>query len=194
MNSAREQLIETASSLFEAQGYHATGLSQILAASGAPKGSLYHYFPGGKEELGAAAIAHAGAMIAERLGHSLATVNNPAEAIARFVENVAHHVETSGFSAGGPLMMLALETVNSSERLNRACRAAYGQIQDAFQAKLEGGGYGQPDARQLAAFVTCAIEGGIILSRTQHSGDPLRMVARALEQHIRSVPPSAVAR
>lgn len=189
MSTTREQLIETASALFEAQGYHATGLSQILAESDAPRGSLYHYFPGGKEELGVAAIEHAGTLIAERLQRGLAGVDDPAEAIARFVETVASHVETSGFSAGGPLMMLALETVNSSARLNGACRAAYRQIQDAFRAKLEASGYSRPQAQQLAAFITSAIEGGIILSRTLHSGDPLRTVARALAQYIRATPP-----
>ena len=55
----RDNLIYTAARLFRQQGYAATGINDILREAGAPKGSFYHYFPGGKEELGAAAIRHA---------------------------------------------------------------------------------------------------------------------------------------
>ncbi|MDQ2717139.1 MAG: TetR/AcrR family transcriptional regulator, partial [Chloroflexota bacterium] len=67
MNTTREQIIEATCDLLEAQGYHATGLNQILAESGAPKGSLYYYFPQGKEELTAAAIDRTGKLVAQRI-------------------------------------------------------------------------------------------------------------------------------
>jgi len=63
----KENLVRTAMRLFRKQGYASTGLQQILADSGAPKGSLYHYFPGGKESLGEAAVAMAGRLIGEML-------------------------------------------------------------------------------------------------------------------------------
>jgi TetR/AcrR family transcriptional repressor of lmrAB and yxaGH operons len=162
----------------ESQGYHATGLSQILKESGAPKGSLYYYFPGGKEELAAEAIERTGRALAERVRLNLAAEGKPVAAIRHFIERIADGVEASHFRGGGPLATVALETATSSERLNEACRAAYALLQQAFEEKLKEGGYPAAQVAALASFVVAAIEGGIILSRTYHSGDPLREVAR----------------
>jgi TetR/AcrR family transcriptional regulator, lmrAB and yxaGH operons repressor len=182
MSSTRDQIIETTCDLLEAQGYHATGLNQILAESGAPKGSLYYYFPQGKEELTAAAIDRTGKLVAQRIKDGLACSEDPVAAIQAFVNAIAYHVEASGFRSGGPLMIVAMETAISSERLNVACREAYSLLQGAFREKLLAGDYAEERATSLATFITAAIEGGIILSRTQHSGDALREVARMLGQ------------
>ncbi|MDX1665561.1 MAG: TetR/AcrR family transcriptional regulator [Candidatus Promineifilaceae bacterium] len=180
MSSTREQFIETTCELLETQGYHATGLNQIVAESGAPKGSLYYHFPQGKEELTAEAIARSAEITAERIRANIAGTEPAAVAIPRFVERIADNVEASGYRSGGPLMTVALETATSSERLNIASREGYTRLQAAFAEKLVDGGYDEKLARELATFVTSAIEGGIILSRTYHSGDPLRLVARQL--------------
>jgi len=177
---AREQFIEATCDLLEAQGYHATGLNQIVAESGAPKGSLYHYFPDGKEELAAAAIERTGRDLAGRVEVGLASHDDPAEAVQFLAQRIADAVEQSGFRAGGPLTTVAMETATSSQRLNLACRAAYDQLQAAFAAKLEAGGHEPQRAAELATFITAAIEGGIMLSRTYHSGDPLRRTGQEL--------------
>ncbi|MEO8954468.1 MAG: TetR/AcrR family transcriptional regulator [Ktedonobacteraceae bacterium] len=111
MSTMREQIIETTSTLLEAQGYHATGLNQILAESGAPKGSLYYYFPQGKEELTSATNERSGGLTAERIRSGLAKVEDATKAIQSFVQSIASRVEASGFSAGGPLALVAIETV-----------------------------------------------------------------------------------
>ncbi len=191
MASTREQIIKTTCALLEAQGYHATGLNQIIAESGAPRGSLYYYFPEGKEELTAEAIARSGHVVEQNIRAGLASIEEPAQAIASFVRMIAHGVETSKFSAGGPLTTVALETVNSSERLNLACREAYGWLREAFAGKLLAGGFARERATSLATFIVSAIEGGIILSRTNHSGDALRQVADELEDYLRSVSKTA---
>jgi TetR/AcrR family transcriptional repressor of lmrAB and yxaGH operons len=177
---AREQFIEATCELLEAQGYHATGLNQIVAESGAPKGSLYHYFPDGKEELAAAAIERTGRSLAGRVEAALALDDDPAAAVGFLAAAIADAVEQSGFRVGGPLTTVAMETATSSQRINLACRAAYDRLQAAFTAKLEAGGHDPQRAAELASFVTAAIEGGIILSRTYQSGDPLRRVGREL--------------
>ena len=59
----RQALVWAAAKLFRRQGYSGTGLRDILAASGAARGSLYHHFPGGKEEIGAAAVTAAGGLV-----------------------------------------------------------------------------------------------------------------------------------
>lgn len=179
-STAREQIIEATCDLLEAQGYHATGLNQIVAVGGAPKGSLYHYFPDGKEELAAAAIDRTGRGLAGRVEAALARDADPAAAIAFLAAAIADAVEQSGFRAGGPLTTVAMETATSNQRINLACRAAYDRLQAAFAAKLAAGGWSPRRAGELAAFITAAIEGGILLSRTYHSGDPLRRVGQEL--------------
>lgn len=187
MGSTRDQIIETTCTLLEAQGYHATGLNQIIAESGSPKGSLYYYFPQGKEELVAEAVARSGRITERNIRAGLAKIADPAEAIASFVRVIAGAVESSNFSAGGPLTTVALETVKSSERLNLACREAYGWLRGAFAEKLSAEGFAPERAAVLATFIVSAIEGGIILSRTNHSGDALRQVADNLGDYLRMI-------
>lgn len=185
MTTTRDHIIETTCTLLEAQGYHATGLNQIIAESGSPKGSLYYYFPEGKEELTEAAIARSGRIVERNIRSGLSRANDPAEAIASFVHTIAQGVETSQFSVGGPITTVALETVNSSERLNLACREAYGWILAAFNEKLIEGGFSSERAASLATLIVSSIEGGIILSRTNHSGDALRRIAEELRNFLR---------
>ncbi len=180
MSQMRDIIIETASELLERQGFHATGLNQIVQESGAPKGSLYYYFPDGKDAIAEAAIAHAGRSVADRIVAGLGRHDNPAEAVRSFVMLVADRVEDSGYRSGGPLTTVTMETAITNERLNQACRAAYDQLQDAFRARLVQGGFPERQARQLALGCIAAIEGGIILCRTYHTGDPLRLVADQL--------------
>lgn len=164
----------------EAQGFHATGMSEIIQASGAPRGSLYYYFPDGKEGLAAEAIARTGEAIAERIRAGLAPTGCLASAIAALTEQIAAGVESSCFRAGGPLTTVAMETATTSERLNQACRAAYNRLSGAFAESLVKAGHPPERAAELAEFITAAIEGGIILSRTYHSGDPLRRIGRQI--------------
>lgn len=178
--TTRELFLETTCGLMEAQGFHATGLNQIVKESGAPKGSLYYHFPDGKEELVAEAINRIGHKVSDRIENNLAEETDPAVSIPAFIRRIADNVESSGFRAGGPLMMVAVETAVSSERINLACREAYGRLVRAFETRLHAGGYSEEDSAELALFIVAAVEGGILLSRTNHTGDPLRLVARQL--------------
>lgn len=181
MSTAREQIIFTTSILLEKQGFHGTGLNEIIKESGSPKGSLYYYFPEGKEQIAAEAILQSGKITAERIRTGLAGKRTSAKAIPDFVLKIAENVERSGYGAGGPLTAVAMETATQSEKINSACREAYGMIESAFKAKLLESKLPSSKAGELARFITAAIEGGIILSRTYHTGDPLRLVARQLK-------------
>ncbi|GER90115.1 putative HTH-type transcriptional regulator YxaF [Dictyobacter vulcani] len=180
MASTRERILQTTCSLLEAQGYHATGLNQILIKSCTPKGSLYYYFPNGKEELASEAIRTTSRTVAEHIECQLAVSPDPVEAIRLFIQHIAQYIELSGFQAGGPLMMVALETVNSSEPLNAVCREAYQLLQAAFARKLISSGYSLEKATSLAEFTVASIEGGTILSRIQHSSAPLHRISEEL--------------
>ena len=181
MSNAREQILHTTCALLEKQGYHGTGLNEIIRESGSPKGSLYYYFPKGKEQITAEAVLQSGRQTAERIREGLRESSIAAKAVCDFVLNVADHVEQSGFAAGSPLTAVAMETATTSERINTACREAYGMLKSAFNDKLIECGFTKTRADELSAFIVAAIEGGIILSRTSHSADPLRLVAKQLK-------------
>lgn len=175
--TARDQIIEKTCELLELQGYHATGLNQIIRESGSPKGSLYYYFPGGKEELAAESVRHIGDLVLERITAHLAEIDAPAEAIRVFIRNIAVNVERSGFQAGGPITTVALETAASSDLLRQTCDDIYGRWQAVVADKLRSGDMGDERATNLAALVIAAIEGGILLCRTSRSRGPLEHIA-----------------
>jgi TetR/AcrR family transcriptional regulator, lmrAB and yxaGH operons repressor len=185
MNTPRDQIIQTTCELLELQGYHATGLNQIIRESGSPKGSLYHYFPGGKEELAAESVRRVGRVVLERIKENLAAIDDPAESVEAFINYIAYNVEQSGFRAGGPITTVALETASSSERLCRECHNIYTRWQAVFADKLVSGGVDEGRARRLAQVIIAAIEGGIILCRTERSRTPLETVAGAMAELIR---------
>ncbi len=188
MTTTRERIIQTTCDLIENQGYHATGLNQIVQESGAPKGSIYYHFPQGKDSITAEAVLFAGQNVAERIQVNLAEKQDPAEAIQVFIETIAHFVEMSGFHSGGPLTIVASETATTNEALNATCREAYDMMRAAFSEKLMQSGFSAQRAESLVWAITSATEGGIILSRTYHTGDPLRQVARELARLIRNSP------
>ncbi len=185
MSNKREEIIATTCELLELQGYHATGMNQIIQESGAPKGSLYHYFPQGKEELVAEAIEHSAQAIRENIEHVMGQYDDPAAAVAAFIRGLAGHVAASGFRQGGPISAVALEAASTNERLRLACRDAYRAWQEPFADKLRPV-HGERSER-LATFIIAAIEGGIILSRSEHSGRPLLDVAGEIEAHLRAL-------
>jgi TetR/AcrR family transcriptional regulator, lmrAB and yxaGH operons repressor len=184
MASTREQIIHKTCELLESQGYHATGLNQIVAESGSPKGSLYYYFPDGKEGLTEEAIDYTGRIVEERIRHNLAGTTDPGEVIECFINTIADHVEASGYRLGGPITMVAMETVVSSERLSAACSRAYRQWQHAFAEKLVISGMPEQEAERIALLVVASIEGAVILSRTHRSPAPLREASALLRRII----------
>lgn len=186
MSTAREQILQTTRSLLEKQGYHGTGLNEIVKESGSPKGSLYHYFPAGKEQIVAEAVSGSGKETAERIRNGLMGSSSASKAVHDFILLVAENVERSGFSAGSPLTAVAMETATQSERINLACREAYDMLQSAFEEKLVECGFTKAKSGEFAMFIVASIEGGIILSRTSHSADPLRLVAKQLKSLLSS--------
>jgi TetR/AcrR family transcriptional repressor of lmrAB and yxaGH operons len=180
MNPAKQKILEAAGRLFEKQGYHATGLNEIISESGSPKGSLYYYFPEGKEQIGAETALWSASQMTERIRFGLSQAENPAEAVRLLALGIAGAIEQSGFTAGGPLMMLAAESAVGRERVNAACREAYSQMQGAFTEKLSGN-------VDLAEFVLATLEGAILLSRVQHSGEPLQRAGEHLHSYIKEI-------
>jgi TetR/AcrR family transcriptional repressor of lmrAB and yxaGH operons len=177
MAASREAIIETTARLLETQGYFATGLNQIVIESKAPKGSLYYYFPDGKEGLTVEVIERIGTTVAERIGAHLASIADPVEAVDSFLRYVARAMDASNCQGGGPIATVALETATNSERLRSACQRSYRSWQRAFVERLVAGGFDAARAERLGVTIIALIEGAIILCRTEQSSVPLAQAA-----------------
>jgi TetR/AcrR family transcriptional regulator, lmrAB and yxaGH operons repressor len=106
----KKKLVDATAVLLRKQGYHATGLSAIIDESGAPRGSVYFYFPGGKDELAVAAIAQAGVEWRARLEAAIAGVQDLGSAIDAIVKTLADDLAASNWENGCPVAAVALES------------------------------------------------------------------------------------
>ena len=184
----RKKLIDATGDLLRRQGFHATGLSDIVSESGAPRGSLYFYFPGGKDELARAALEAAGAEWRARIGAAVAAAPDLDAAIAAIVKLLGDDLEASGFENGCPVAAVALET--TSKPVHDAIVAHYAEWQRAITQYLVAAGFAAAAARQLAVVALSAIEGALLLSRVQKSRSPLTTVGAALRAMIAATRPT----
>jgi len=174
----KENLVRTAMRLFRRQGYASTGLQQIVAESGAPKGSLYHYFPSGKEALGEAAITLAGGMILEMLTGLAARHREPKAFLRAYCKVMAGWMAESGFRSGCPVATTLLETAPGSPAITAAgVRAVDGWI-GVVAGVLANGGTAPREARSRAQLIVAAMEGALLLARVRRSTRPILDVAK----------------
>jgi AcrR family transcriptional regulator len=172
-SETRERILDSSGELFRRQGYTGTGVKQIVAEAGAPFASLYHFFPGGKEELGAETIRRSGALYGMLLGEYLGPEVDLVEGLADFFAGAAETLVETGYADACPIATVALEASGVSEELRRACA-------DVFDAWIEGAtgrfaaeGIPGPRARELAMQVIASLEGAFVLCRALRSTEPL---------------------
>ena len=182
--SKRDEVLKSAWRLFESQGYHATGINQIITESGVPKGSFYHYFPEGKEGLACEAVSAISDGMHATLLKVFAATDGPVEAIEALFSEIGRRLSESGYREGGPLTTLALETATTNERINTKCRSAYATLQREFTEWFTAEGIDDSEALALSSLIIAGLEGGILLSRTHHSTEPMEQIARQLTEQI----------
>jgi TetR/AcrR family transcriptional repressor of lmrAB and yxaGH operons len=170
----RERLLATTADLLQRQGYASTGLNQILDESGAPKGSLYFHFPGGKEELAALALTASAESLTVILESILTGAPSIAAAIDGIVATFAHELEGSKFTKGCPIATVALEQAAISDALHEVCSSTYARWQVLVADRLERDGHSDERAAELAGFALATIEGALLLGRAHRSTEPLR--------------------
>ncbi|NHC40255.1 TetR/AcrR family transcriptional regulator [Bacillus sp. MM2020_1] len=178
--SSKTKLINTASRLFQLQGYHATGLNQITKESGAPKGSLYYHFPDGKEQLAIESVQVTAKIVSDRIQHGLSKSTDPVEAIQNFITQMADQFQKERYTDGVPIASVALETALISEPLRKTCQTAYKTFQNAFTQKLINSGYEENRARELGVVINAMIEGAFLTSFTMGHTEPLLLVAKQI--------------
>jgi len=175
----RQKLVEATATLLRRQGYAATGLSDIVDESGAPRGSIYFYFRD-KDELACAALAHSGQQWRVRIEEAVAGARDLGAAIDAIVQLLGDDLEASGWRHGCPVAAVALEA--TSKPVRAAVIAHYSAWQRAIAARLvDQFSIATPVADQLATVALASIEGGLLLARVHKSRAPLIAVGRALQ-------------
>ncbi|MDB5576565.1 MAG: TetR family transcriptional regulator [Bradyrhizobium sp.] len=166
-------ILAAAAELFRRKGYAATGLNEILAESGAPKGSLYHYFPDGKVAIGAAAIDLTGTWVAERLQALAVSASGPAEMLRRYGTYAADALAGSNWVAGCPIATLLLEAGPEDHLIVAAGERALAQWRSVFEQSARRTGIDDATARKIGYFCIAVIEGGLLQARVTRSREPL---------------------
>jgi TetR/AcrR family transcriptional repressor of lmrAB and yxaGH operons len=180
-DQTRARMVGTTARLLTTQGYHGTGLGQVLAEAHAPKGSLYFHFPGGKEELAAEAVRRSAAEWREAVLAVVTAAPNPLRAIRAVCDLLAQRLEHSQFQDGCPVATIALEAAPTSDVICEATREAYRTWELLIEEKLRAGGLPEARAARLATTMLAAVEGGMVLAKASRSGEPLRRVGAELE-------------
>ena len=144
-NDARARMVKAADQLFRAQGLHATGVAEILERSGAPRGSLYHYFPGGKEQLAVEAIGYAAARFCHSITQAI-EVNDGSlpEAVRLYGGAVAQRLLDTDFVEGCPIGNSAVEGSVGSPVISAACDRAFRDFADVMAEHLAEEGLERP--------------------------------------------------
>jgi len=186
MATTRDRLVESSAELFRKQGYNATGVKQIVTAAQAPFASLYHFFPGGKEELGAEAIRLSGALYELLIPAVFDPAPDLPTGVRNFFAGAAAHLEETDYADACPIATIALETSSTSEPLRQACADVFERWIAAGSARHEDGGFTHAQARELTIAMLAALEGAFVLARAMRTTEPLHtageMVAGAVER------------
>jgi AcrR family transcriptional regulator len=186
-SNPRDRMIQSAALLMRERGVEGTSFSDVLAHSGAPRGSIYHHFPGGKAQLVEEATRFAGDFLAAGLASALAA-DDPAAAVRRFASGWRRILRDSDFAAGCPIVAAALEG-DRTPAARDAAGAAFARWERDLSSALEGHGVARERARSLATLAVAAIEGAIVLARAKRSVAPLERVADELEALIAAALP-----
>ena len=181
-SDAKTRLIKAATHLFRRRGYNGVGLTELLDASGSPKGSFYHHFPGGKEQLAEATVIGSGHDMSYVIDQAFTGVDTLEQGAHRLVAVIADAFVASDYTAGCPVTSILLDTVTTSQMHKKAGEDAFDMWRDVLDKHAKR--LGDPrDVDALALALLVAIEGGWVVGRIRRdigpvliAGDALRMV------------------
>jgi len=176
---SRAELVQTMARLLRDQGYAATGRAQLLSESGVSNGSLYHYFPGGMEQVAEAALDASGQAVAEALSEALDGAPNTGVGIGRFLDMAEGPVNGEA-CAGCPIAPTALESPIISPRLRAAAARCFAEWEVLIAARLRADGWPEDSVAETASAALALVEGALLLARVSGERSHLANAKRAV--------------
>jgi AcrR family transcriptional regulator len=189
VTDTRDRFITATSELFRRKGYRGTSLKEVTDAAGAPIGSLYHFFPGGKDDLAEATIRTSGRAYQELFEVIADGAVDMAVAVTDFFDAAAAVLAETDYIDACPIGTVALEVASTDERLRSATDDVFRGWIEAAASRLTEAGLAVEDAEELATALVAAVEGGFMLSRARRSPEPMRATGR----HVRRLVELALA-
>ncbi|WP_329258178.1 TetR/AcrR family transcriptional regulator [Streptomyces pseudovenezuelae] len=179
---ARERMVFSAAQLIRREGVAATGMRKVAAHAGAPRGSLQHYFPGGKEQLVNEAVEWAGRYAGRRVARFLAALPEPTPSglFAAMVRQWTDEYESAGFAGGCPVAAATVDWAESTVSTRAAAAQAFATWTGPVARALSDMGVPEERAGALATLMVSALEGAILLARAERDVRPLTTVATEL--------------
>lgn len=182
--TTRERIVTASAELMRRQGYGATTVKQVTLGAAAPIGSLYHHFPGGKQQIAAEVLRTTGAAYIELLPLLMDPHDDLRDAITVFFSSAAEVMEESGWINMCPVVTIAGEVADSEPELREVAGEVITFWIDRGTEYLSRRGLSVADARRLTLAMLSGLEGGFILARTLRSAEPLLAAGDAIVRHL----------
>lgn len=175
----RERILDASGTLFQRQGFTGTGIKQILAAADAPFSSLYHFFPGGKDQLGAESIVAAGDMYRRLVEAVFDAAPDAVTGIADCFAGAAETLLATDYADACPIATVALEVASTNEPLRLATAEVFESWLASGTERFVAAGLSEEAARGVAISMIALLEGAFVLSRALRSTEPMAAAATA---------------
>ncbi len=182
----RSRLIRAMLHALATRGYHGVGVNDVLAVAGAPKGVLYHHFPGGKAALAEAAIVEAALITSARVERLTQPPATLPDAIGKWLEYEIKHLTDSDFELGCPFATIALETTADDVALRAAIARAFALVRAALERAITAHAP-TADTQALSALIVATYEGSLMQARVAHDAAPLHAASRALQRVLKGL-------
>ncbi|MES5820520.1 helix-turn-helix domain-containing protein [Streptomyces sp. RG80] len=178
----RERMVFSAAQLIRRDGVAATGMREVAAHAGAPRGSLQHYFPGGKEQLVNEAVGWAGRYAGKRVARFVAALDEPTPGglFAEMVRQWTDEYEAEGFAGGCPVAAATVDCAESTASTREAASAAFATWTGPVAQALADMGVPEQRTVALATLMISSLEGALLMARAEQDVRALRTVAREL--------------
>ena len=183
--STKDRILDTTTDLFRRYGYNGTGLKQIVANANAPFGSIYHFFPGGKEQLGDETIRRAGEMYGELVAAVFDAAPDPVTGTSDVFTGAAEVLHETDYLDPCPVATVALEVASANDRLRQATADVFESWIDGATERYAAAGIAEARAREIGIALIGALEGAFVLGRALRSTEPLEIAGRAVTALVR---------
>jgi TetR/AcrR family transcriptional regulator, lmrAB and yxaGH operons repressor len=187
-SDSRSKMIHAAAELFRQRGYHATALSDVIQASGAPRGSTYFHFPGGKQELAREVIALAGDEIEQMAAAAAASCDGPGSFVRALGDMVAARLEGSGYRSGCAIATMVLELAPENEDISTDFEKVFARWRKALAGPFVTWRITPARAADLADLVMSVFEGALVVSRAARRIDSFTTAIEALAELVEREP------
>ncbi len=185
----RARMIDSAVALLRERSSAGVTIDAVLARSGAPRGSVYHHFPGGRDELIAQAVTLAGRHVGRLIGEAAASGASPAEVVGGFVEFWERMLHRTDYLAGCPVVALTVDARPDDGEHVPLVAEIFADWHRQLTPVLVRAGADPGRARRLATLVIAVSEGAVLLCRAQRSTQPLHDVHAELDTLLRTISP-----